>query len=291
MDISWDDAKLFLAVAETGSLSAAARRLAMGQPTVTRRLAQLEYTVGNKLFRRSVEGASLTAAGERLLPPAKKMAEWAGELQRAAESSDGSPAGLVRVTASPSLCFDFLAPFSAFVASNYPKLRLELLSSVEFLDLVRGEADVAVRSQVPTNPDLKLICSREWQNAVMVTPELKAKLPKRPKFSDVPWVAWAPPFEAVTPNPQLRQLITNFVPAFTSDNYLVQLAAAEAGAGAIVHPRVRHRFSRSSSLVPLAIDLGPYRTSSMHLVCSRSALDIARVRKITELIEAELFRK
>lgn len=291
MDISWDDAQLFLAVAETGSLSAAARRLAMGQPTVTRRLAQLEYSVSNKLFRRSVEGAALTAAGERLLLPAKKMAEWAGELQRAAESADGRPAGLVRVTASPSLCFEFLAPFSAFVASKYPKLRLELLSSVEYLDLVRGEADVAVRSQMPTNPDLKVVCSSEWPNLVMVTPQLKAKLPKRPKFSDLPWVAWAPPFEAVTPNPQLRQLIPNFVPAFTADNYLVQIAAAEAGIGAVVRPLVRHRFMRPSALVPLNIDLGPYRTSPVHLVCARSALDIARVRKVIELIETELFRK
>ena len=82
MDISWDDARLFLAIAETGSFSGAARRLRIGQPTVSRRLAALEYAVGATLFRRSVDGAALTAAGERLVLPAKKMAEWAGELHR-----------------------------------------------------------------------------------------------------------------------------------------------------------------------------------------------------------------
>ncbi|WP_237077857.1 helix-turn-helix domain-containing protein [Myxococcus xanthus] len=72
MDISWDDARLFLAIAETGSFSGG-----IGQPTVSRRLAALEYAVGASLFRRGVDGAVLTAAGERLVSPAKKMAEWA----------------------------------------------------------------------------------------------------------------------------------------------------------------------------------------------------------------------
>src|SRR5512140_280737 len=100
MDTPWDDVRLFLAVAETGSLSGAAQRLRIGQPTVSRRLAALEYSMGAKLFLRSVNGASLTVAGERLLAPARKMAEWAGEVGRAAESTDQSPRGLVRVTSS-----------------------------------------------------------------------------------------------------------------------------------------------------------------------------------------------
>ena len=152
MDISWDDAKLFLAIAETGSLSGAARRLKLGQPTVTRRLAMLEYTVGAALFRRSVEGAALTSAGERLLGPAKKMAEWAGELHRAAEAHDGAPRGLVRVTSSPFICFDFLAPFAGFLAQKHPGLRLEVLSSVQYLDLARGEADLALRATRALEP-------------------------------------------------------------------------------------------------------------------------------------------
>ncbi|RKH18691.1 LysR family transcriptional regulator [Corallococcus praedator] len=290
MDISWDDARLFLAIAETGSFSAAARRLRLGQPTVSRRLAALEYAVGAALFRRSVDGAALTAAGERLVVPAKKMAEWAGELHRAAESADSSPRGLVRVTSTPYLGFDFLAPFAAFVAQKHPGLRLEVQSQVQYLDLARGEADLALRSRPPTSPDLKLVDTLEFTNAVFVSKALKARLPKKVTLQQLPWVAWAPPFDTVPPNPQLESLIPGFAPSFTADNYLLLVAAAEAGLGAMVLGRMAHRFQRPTQLVPLELDLGPFARSQTHLVCAKSALDIPRVRRVSELLLAEFQR-
>lgn len=290
MDISWDDAKLFLAIAETGSLSGAARRLKLGQPTVTRRLALLEYTVGAALFRRSVEGAALTSAGERLLAPAKKMAEWAGELHRAAEAQDGAPRGLVRITSSPFICFDFLAPFAGFVAQQHPGLRLEVLSSVQYLDLARGEADLALRAKAPSNPDLQVVHRMEVESAVFVSKALKARLPRRVTLQALPWIAWCPPFDSIPPNPQLEAMIPHFVPAFTADHFLVQMAAAEAGVGAMVLGRVSHRFSRESPLVPLELDLGDHARQELHLVCAKSALDIPRVRRVAELIVDELKR-
>ncbi|QSQ21698.1 LysR family transcriptional regulator [Pyxidicoccus parkwayensis] len=290
MDISWDDARLFLAIAETGSLSEAARRLRVGQPTVSRRLAALEYSLGTALFRRSVDGAALTAAGERLVLPAKKMAEWAGELHRAAESADNSPKGLVRVTGSPYACFDFLAPFAAHVWQKHPGLRLEVLSTIQYLDLARGEADLALRMKPPTNADLKRVHTLHTPNAVMVSKSLKAKLPKKPTLQQIPWVAWSPPFEAVPPNPQLESLIPGFSPVFTADNFLVMLSAVEAGVGAMVLSKLAHRFSRDRGLVPLDIDLGPYAKGETHLVCAKSALDIPRVRKVSELLVEEMER-
>ncbi|MBZ4334228.1 LysR family transcriptional regulator [Corallococcus interemptor] len=290
MDISWDDARLFLAIAETGSFSGAARRLRIGQPTVSRRLAALEYAVGSALFRRSVEGAALTAAGERLLVPAKKMAEWAGELHRAAESADSAPRGIVRVTATPYMSFDFLAPFAAFVAQKHPGLRLEVQSQIQYLDLARGEADLALRGRPPTSEDLKLVDTLEVPNAVFVSKALKARLPRKVSLQQLPWVAWAPPFEAVPPNPQLESVIPGFTPSFTADNYLVMLAAAEAGLGAMVMARMAHRFPRLTRLVPLELDLGPFSRSQTHLVCAKSALDIPRVRRVSELLQEEFQR-
>ncbi|ATB51367.1 LysR family transcriptional regulator [Corallococcus macrosporus] len=288
MNISWDDARLFLAIAEAGSFSGAARRLRMGQPTVSRRLAALEYAVGMALFRRGVDGAVLTAAGERLVQPAKKMAEWAGELHRAAESSDSSPRGLVRVTASPYMSFGFLAPFAGAVMKKHEGLRLEVLSGIQYLDLGRGEADLALRARGPMNADLTLLYSLTVPNAVFAAKSLKARLPKRPTLKELPWVAWAPPYDAVPPNPQLASVIPGFTPVFSADNYLVMLAAAEAGVGAMVLCDVRHRFMRERSLVPLDVDLGPFSTTEYHLVCAKSALDIPRVRKVAELLVEEL---
>jgi len=288
VDIPWDDLQLFLAVAETGSVSGAARRLKVGQPTVSRRLAALEYRLGHALFRRSVGGAALTSEGERLLGPARKMAEWAGEAGRAAESKDASPRGLVRVTAPPLVCADFLAPFAGWLRGAHPGLRLEVISTMQVLDLARGEAELALRGAPPSQPELTAVAGFEFENAVYVSKSLAKRLPKKPKLAELPWIAWSPPWELLPPNPQLERLIPGFVPSFTSDNILVHVAAAEAGAGAIVRPKVLHRFSRPSPLVALDADLGPFARGPMYLVCAKSALDIPRIRKVAELLEAEL---
>lgn len=293
MSLAWDDVQLFLAIAETGSLSAAAKKLKVGQPTVSRRLADLEYRLGTQLFQRQVAGAVLTSAGERLLEPAKHMAEWATEVERAAElgGSAAGPRGVVRVTAAPGVAFDFVAPFASVVREHYPDLRLEVLSAVERLDLARGEADLALRLQPTTvSSELVVLGSITSPNAVMVAKSYAARLPRKPKLTELDWIAWAPPFDDIPPNPQLRALIPDFRPTFTSDNYLVQWRACEAGLGATILSRMRHRFSLPSSLVPLDIDLGPHRQSTMHLVCAKSALAVPRVRAVADLILAELTR-
>jgi DNA-binding transcriptional LysR family regulator len=100
----------------------------------------------------------------------------------------------------------------------------------------------------------------------------------------------APPFEDIPPTPQLKRLIPDFKPAFTSDNFLVQWRACEAGLGAMILGGLRHRFSLPSTLVPLDVDLGPHRESTLHLVCAKSALALPRVRAVAELALEELTR-
>ena len=77
-------------------------------------------------------------------------------------------------------------------------------------------------------------------------------------------------------------------PAFTSDNFLVNLAAAEAGAGAIVLGRVTHRFSRARGIVPIDLDMGPGKRGMLCLVCPKSALDIPRVRLVADLLQEQV---
>ena len=117
-----------------------------------------------------------------------------------------------------------------------------------------------------------------------------ARLPKKPALADLDWIGWAPPFTDVPPNPQLAAAIPNFRPAFSSDNYLVQWRACEAGVGAMVLGLVHHRFALPSSLVPLPIELGAWSRSTLHLVCAKSALALPRVRAVADLISAELKR-
>jgi DNA-binding transcriptional LysR family regulator len=290
MDIPWEDVQLFLAVAEGGSMSAAARHLRVGQPTVSRRVAALEDRLGFELFRRNVEGIKLTTAGERLLLPARRMAEWAGEVTRASSSIDHKPAGLVRITAPPGVAWDFVAPFAAWMKKKHPAIRLEVLSDTRFFDLGRGEADLALRTKPAGLADLVTVASFEHPNAIFGAKDYVARLPRRYELRDLAFICWAPPYEDLAPNPQLAELVPGFIPAFTSDSYLVQRQAAESGLGVIAHGDWRHRFARPTSLTPLKLDLGPHARSSVHLVCAKSALDIPRVRLVAEVLAQELRR-
>lgn len=288
VDLDWDDIRLFLAIAERGSLTRAARALGLGQPTVTRRLADLEYRLGTPLFRRSSEGATLTDTGSRLLEPARQMATWAGEVGRMAEVGHGGPAGRVRVTTTPSLATDVLAPLAGRLAAEGSGLRLEVSASVRFADLARGEAELALRSQAADAADLVNVRSWAFDVGVYASPELAARLGPCPRVEDLPWIAWCAPYESLAPNPQLSALIPGFRPAFAADDYLVQIAGAEAGAGVITLAGPLRRLRTGSRLVALPVDLGPYGRTSLHLVCARSALAIPRVRAVADRLIAVL---
>ncbi len=285
MDISWDDIRLFLAIAETGTMSAAARRLRVGQPTVSRRLADLEHQLGVSLFRRSVEGAALTDAGARMLEPARRMAEWAGEVNRSSEGGGPGPVGRVRVSASPFFAAELLAPLAAELRETHPGLQLEISSSVQLAELGRGEADLALRSWPTDRADLETVATLEHAVAVFAAPTLRDALGPRPDLHDIPWVTWCAPFEQVPPNPQLAAMVPGFRVAVSADDFLVMLAAVERGAGAIALPRLRHRLARPWSLVPLDLDLGANARGQVHLVCARSALAIPRIRVVAGILE------
>lgn len=293
MHTSWSDVELFLAVAESGSLSAAAKRLSVTQPTVSRRLLELEATLGEPLFLRGVDGATLTSFGERMLEPSRRMADCAGEVFRVAAGADTQPRGVVKITAPPGVAFEFLAPFATYLRTRLPEITLQVLSTTSYLDLTRREADLAIRIQpldrAAKKKDLVCLASVKHGIAAFATPEYAATLPRGYGLADVAWIGWAPPFEDVSPNPQLAALIPGFRPAFASDDYLVQLRAAEAGVGAIISGTYRHPLSLPTTLRPLSLDLGK-RTSELFLCCAKASLSIARVRAVADLLTKELSR-
>lgn len=285
MDIAWDDVAFFLSVAETGSFSGASRRMRVGQATVSRRIATLEERVGATLFRRGVEGAELTAAGDRLLPAARRMAESAGDFSRMIALEESTPQGLVRIAAPPGVAFDFVAPFAKHVRKTYPDLRLEVLSSIGYVDLARHEADLAIRTKKPMEQDLMWLAEIRSPAIAYARKSYVASLPAKPKLSDVDWITWAPPFDRLPPRPQLEKMIDGFVPVFTSDSYLIQWRAAEAGVGAMFLGPSEHRFARKSLLVPLPFDFD--YVGSMYLVCAKTMLLVPRVRAVIDLVLEE----
>lgn len=144
----WDDLRLFLAVARTGTTLGAARRLRTSQPTVVRRIAAFERATGTKLFDRRRTGYALTETGLEILPLAEAAESAIGRLDDALASRSRQLTGKIRVTAAEPLANLFLAPAVVAFRRTHPEVEVQLLLCDEFLDLAAGEADVALRATI-----------------------------------------------------------------------------------------------------------------------------------------------
>ena len=282
--ISWEDAQTFLAVVETGSFSAAARQLDLGQPAISRRIKNLERRLAQQLFVRGKHGAERTASAERLIPAAEQMAKWAAEFDRATRGDDARVAGVVKVAAPPGIAVENLAPFAALARTVLPEIRLEVLSAIDHVDLTRGTADIALRTNRPNEPELVALYDFHSQPAIYGAPDYVSQLDRSVTWQDLDWVTWAGRYRHVAPRPMLEKLIPDFQPILASDDYLVQLAAVRAGLGVMI---CAPPASLQKEL--LAVDIGvTLPKSAFYLVCARSAQHVPRIQRVVELMVAKL---
>lgn len=144
----WDDLKHLLAVARTGTTLGAARELGTSQPTVVRRIAALEAATGVTLFNRGHNGYALTAAGREILPLAERVNSDVLALADALAPWRSSVPGVIRLTV-PELLDDFIFPVLCLFQREFPEIQVRVLLADRRLDLVRGEADVALRAGDP----------------------------------------------------------------------------------------------------------------------------------------------
>jgi DNA-binding transcriptional LysR family regulator len=152
--MEWTTLRDLVAVAETGSLSGAARVVGVSQPTLGRRIEQLEKQLNAQLFNRTTRGLSLTEIGERVLAYAQQMSEQALAIERIATGAKERLAGSVRITLTDMMGNHWLPQKLAEFYSRFPGLRLEIVVENRTLDLIRREADIAVRFARPQQLDL-----------------------------------------------------------------------------------------------------------------------------------------
>jgi DNA-binding transcriptional LysR family regulator len=152
--LHWDHWRSFVAVADGGSLSRAARALGLTQPTVSRHVDLLEAALGVTLFLRSPQGLEPTELGRGLLGEARAMAASAAALERTASAPPAEGRGIVRLTASEVVGSEILPRVLAPLIAAHPGLELELVLSNRNEDLLRREADLAVRMTRPTQSGL-----------------------------------------------------------------------------------------------------------------------------------------
>lgn len=150
----WELYRSFLAVVREGSLSAAARALGMTQPSLGRHIRQLERDLGVALFTRSPQGLAPTDLGDELAAHAQAMLAASAALRRAASGSNHEVRGVVRITCSEVVGVEVLPPILADFRQQHPGIVIELSLSNQNEDLLRKDADIAVRMVRPVQAAL-----------------------------------------------------------------------------------------------------------------------------------------
>ena len=149
--LNWEDLRYLLAVAEAGSLSGAARRLAVDHATVSRRLNSLELSLNSTLVRRTTRSCSVTPFGQQIIGMARRMEEAAFAIERSACAEQELLAGNVTLSAPPVLATHLLAGNLQLFRERYPQIQLSIVSQAARISLSRREADIALRLARPVD--------------------------------------------------------------------------------------------------------------------------------------------
>ncbi|ABL98370.1 transcriptional regulator, LysR family [Shewanella amazonensis SB2B] len=284
--LNWEDIRLFVAVAELGSFSAAARQLGLGQPTLSRRIAELEGQLGEPLFIRRSQGCDLAPAGLRLLPAAAQMAQWAHDAEVSLARPEERIAGKVRITAPPGLALTLLTQVAQGLRARFPALTLEALSSTHLLDLSRGEADIALRTQEVAEPGLITVGKILSKPQFYGSREYAASLPPGATLSDLALICWSEDQGHFRVNRELHRLLPGFKPAFASDDFNVQLGACVQGLGAMVLYGALMSHPMLSSLVRLPVSFDSEYRGEIFIQVHKRLYGLPRIMAVLDELDS-----
>lgn len=166
----WDDVRFFLAVARTGSFSAAAMQLNTKQTTVGRRIQALERRLGAKLFDRHRHGMEVTPAARGVLAQAESMLANATSIERHLAGLDREMAGIVRVAATEGLAAQWLVPRLTELRRRHSDIVVQVIVGDQVLDLATRQCDLAIRFFRPTSNQLVAARVGQFRMSVFAAP-------------------------------------------------------------------------------------------------------------------------
>ena len=152
VSFDWNQIRAFLATAEEGSLSAAARALGSTQPTVGRQIAALEDDLGVTLFERAGRSLIMTGAAQDLLEHVQAMGDAASRVSMVAAGQSEDIAGCVVITANDLMAAGYLPAVLAQLRQEAPGIIVDVVASNRIENLTRRDADIAIRHVQPEQP-------------------------------------------------------------------------------------------------------------------------------------------
>ena len=234
MKLDWSDVRIFLAIARSGTLGAAAKAVGQTQPTMGRRLRALETALGYVLFQRTSDGFVLTDEGAMVLGYAERMEEEALGFTRVLAGREQELSGLLRVSSSDWFGIHVLTPVFARFGQRHPRVVVELITAVRLYSLARREADLAFRITPFDEPDviqrkLMHIDYALYGHIDLVAPDAGDGAGHRlismdSAFGALPDVVW------------VKRMLPNAQVAFSSNNRGAQARMCAEGGGFAVLP-------------------------------------------------------
>lgn len=167
----WTHLQTFLAVAEHGSLSGAARATGGSQPTMGRHIRALEASLAQPLFTRVQGGLNLTPLGGELAEHARQMSDIAGQIALTAAGQSAQIAGTIRLTASEIVAAHILPAMLRDLRAEEPEIQIEVVASDQTENLLRREADIAIRMYRPGQMDVITRHVADFETALFATPD------------------------------------------------------------------------------------------------------------------------
>ena len=236
--MEWSDLRIFLAIARTGTLGGAARRLGQTQPTMGRRLRALELAVGQTLFQRTSEGFVLTAEGAAVLRHAERVEEEAIAFERQLAGQDRQIDGMLRVSSSDWFGAHILTPIFASFTRTHPQVTIELITDQRLFSLPRREADLVFRIRAFDEPEViqRKVMHMEYALYAAAASAAEIMQPKLGDGSGLAVVTMDTGFADLPDAVWLRRVLPRAHIAYRSNNRDVQAQACLAGAGIAVLP-------------------------------------------------------
>ena len=286
----WNRARAFLVTAEEGSLSAAARALGLAQPTLSRQVDALQQELGVVLFERFGRGLELTPAGASLLEHAQAMGKGAMALSIAAQGQSDEIAGPVTISASDAYAGLWLPPILQKLKLAEPGLSIRVLAENSASDLMRREADIAIRNFRPKEPELVAKRIAETGAAFYASNDFLAR--HGPILDERDWATanLIVPGEAKVVLPALQAMglqVDERSVAFECSSYLAMWEMVRQGLGVGILD------TRLGDLEPLVSRAAPDMEDlqfPIWLVAHRDILTNARLRLVFDFLEKELKR-
>ena len=253
--LRWDDARVFLAIARSGSLSGAAAGLGNGLATVSRQIERLEAALGLTLFSRHQNGYRLTDDGAALLERAEAL-EQAAEAFAEGSAAQTEIAGRVRLATAETLANHLIIPALPELTDQYPDLTLEVVTDVQTVNLHRRDADLAIRMVKPERGNVTIrrlgtLGYGLYGSQGYVTGRTANREDAR--FDTDRFVGWCETYGHLPAAQWVERILRGRAPILATTTLSAQVSAALAGVGLAVLP---HFIARQNDLICLEADLG-----------------------------------